>query len=446
MDLASLGFQVDTSDLRQAANDLGRVTNAAERAGNAAGDVGRKADQASRQVKTATSRMADDVDRASRAAQQLQRVFTALAGSMAIRELLRTAEAMQRMENQLRLVTKSTDDLRRTQTALFSIAQQSRSALNGVTDLYARLARSTADLGVSQARLLQVTESVSQAITISGASAQSAEAALFQLGQGLAAGALRGEELNSVLEQTPRLAQALADGLGVSVGQLRKLGEQGALTAERVIGALESQAAAIGREFATMQRTTGQAVQQLENDLARVVDEAFRATNATATLNSTIDDLRAIITDPAFTTAMQVVVGLVASAAREAGEAARAVGNLVTAIRDLDMNALGDFLVDGSILGLARRTGEGLGILDKGSAGPVSLPMPPPPDIPDSLPPAVERTAKAYEDLSRMVTGTNKAHDDLRKQLDAVAGPCIEFPADVAGDPAVVAELEDILG
>src|SRR5690606_2746970 len=98
-------------------------------------------------------------------------------------------------------------------------------------------------------RLLGLTEAVNQAVKLSYASAASGEAALFQLGQGLGAGALRGEELNSVMEQTPRLAQSIADGLKVPIGSLRELAKQGKLTTDVVIEALEDQADVLAKEY-----------------------------------------------------------------------------------------------------------------------------------------------------------------------------------------------------
>src|SRR5690606_18736649 len=125
----------------------------------------------------------------------------------------------------LSLVTSGTEQLVRVQNELFAVAQSTRAPLVDTVDLYGRMARATQELGVSEGQLLTVTNAINQAIVISGASASSAQAALIQLGQGFAAGALRGEELNSVLEQTPRIAQAIADGMRVSVGELRRLGQ-----------------------------------------------------------------------------------------------------------------------------------------------------------------------------------------------------------------------------
>ncbi|WP_373224516.1 tape measure protein, partial [Proteus mirabilis] len=85
---------------------------------------------------------------------------------------------------------------------------------------------------LSQQKVAELTETVSKAVAISGASTTAAQAALTQFGQALASGQLRGEELNSVMEQTPALAKAIADGMGVSVGELRKKAQDGEMTIE----------------------------------------------------------------------------------------------------------------------------------------------------------------------------------------------------------------------
>lgn len=173
------------------------------------------------------------------------------------------------MENKLKLSTSTHRELNEVLESTYSIAAKTRNGWEGTADLYARLERSTRDLNYSQTDLLGVTESINKAVAISGTTAQAAEAALFQLGQGLGSGALRGEELNSILEQTPRLAKAIADGLGVSISQLREMGAAGELNAQKVVDALQSQASVLADEFS---KTTG----TMEDGWTRVGDASIR--------------------------------------------------------------------------------------------------------------------------------------------------------------------------
>ena len=172
-------------------------------------------------------------------------LIASYAGIQGVVGLGRLADEAATLNARLRLATRNQQEFNQAQAGTFDIAQRTRTSVGATIDLYARLERSTRQLGVNQATLLQLTESINQAAQISGGG-PGAEAALFQLSQGLASGTLRGEELNSVLEQTPRISQAIADGLGVPIGKLRELAQAGELTAEAVGGAAEELAAATG--------------------------------------------------------------------------------------------------------------------------------------------------------------------------------------------------------
>jgi len=197
------------------------------------------------------------------------------------------------LSNRLKLVTKDAKNLVDVQGLLFDLAQETRVPLEGTVDLYTRLARSTKQLNLNQNDLASITETVNKTLIISGASAAEAGGALLQLGQGLAANALRGQELNSILEQTPRLAQAIAEGMGVQVGELKKLGEQGLITSEVVVKALQNQAQTVSEEFGRMDKTIGQAFTQIENTFLKT----FGSVKGGGLIQS-LDEFRAIISDP----------------------------------------------------------------------------------------------------------------------------------------------------
>ena len=233
--------------------------------------------------------------------------FGALKGAIAAvgiglltKKLISSINTYTALNNKLKLVTTSAKNLADVQGILFDVAQETRGSLEGTIDLYSKLARSTRDLGLSQNDLADVTETINKAIAVSGATANEANAAIFQLGQGLSAGALRGEELNSVMEQTPRLAQALADGLGVGIAELRKMGSEGKLNSEIVIKALQNQAAAIDDEFSQTAKTVSQAFQQIEN----VALKTFGSLDSKELIAS-LDDFRKTLSDPAIVEGLQ---------------------------------------------------------------------------------------------------------------------------------------------
>lgn len=218
-----------------------------------------------------------------------------LAGTLtlgaAVTGFVRLADESANLNARLKLATASTAELTRAQTALFAIAQSTSSSFAETSDLYARFANATRVLGISQERLLGITTSVNQAVQLSGASAGAANAALIQLGQGLSSGSLRGEELNSVLEQTPRLAKAIADGFGVTTGQLRALAAENKLTAEAIVAALESQRATLESEFGTLPQTVGRSLTELGNTALQAAGQIDKSAGFTKALSGAITSL-----------------------------------------------------------------------------------------------------------------------------------------------------------
>ena len=232
----------------------------------------RELQTARRQTQAVTSDIKKNWEDTSRAIRRTTSAVVTLTatvvgvyGIRAAKAIAHSADTWNLLEGRVRLVSNSYDELISKQTALFNIAQDSRVGYEQVADLYARIARNTARMNIEDTARISVTNAISKSLIISGASATSANAALVQLGQGLAAEALRGQELNSVMEQTPRLAQAIADGMGVSIGSLRKLAEEGKLTSEVVVNAIKSQEDAITKEFLEMPITMGQAMTTLDN-------------------------------------------------------------------------------------------------------------------------------------------------------------------------------------
>lgn len=195
------------------------------------------------------------------------------------------------LNSQIRLVTDSQQELIDTRSDLLDLANDTRSQIDGTVRLYSKLSRATEKLGTSEEDLLIITEAINQAIQVSGASAVSADAAMLQFGQGISAGAVRGEELNSILEQTPRLAQAIADGMGVAVGDLKALGAEGAITAEKVIEGLKSQAEQLDKEFSQIEPTVEQSFTVLKNNLAETIGQFDEAVGASEALSKSISGL-----------------------------------------------------------------------------------------------------------------------------------------------------------
>lgn len=255
-------------------------------------------DKGSLVVKQFTDKTSQYMHSAAGSVQGVVRSLTSMQGILAgaglsygVGQIIKTADNYQNLHGRLKLVTSSTEQLAQVERDLFAASQQSRTGYGQTIDLYTRIARSTQELNISDRQRLEITDTINKSLVVSGASAEAANAALIQLGQGFASGTLRGEELNSVLEQAPRLAEAIADGMGVTVGKLRELGKEGKLTAEAVTAALLSQSASIQKEFNQMPKTVGQAMTVMNNSIGHLISGADQAGGATAILADHIIDV-----------------------------------------------------------------------------------------------------------------------------------------------------------
>jgi tape measure domain-containing protein len=265
MDIATLKIAIDTREAMSARRDLASVENQAA-----------KTEQATvRMAKQSTQALGD-------MSGFIGRVAGALAAANLAQQFINVADSVTVLNNQLKLAMGTAQAAGQAYKDLYIIAQQSRVSFTNLGGTFAQIRRATEDTGLSYGRLLTVTEAIGNAMAVSGGSAHSMNAALIQLQQGLASGVLRGEELNSVMEQTPRLAQAIADGLGITRGQLRAMGQDGKLTSDAVIRALESQAGVLKGEVANSTLTAGQAYIVMANATTKMIGQFDQLTGASA--------------------------------------------------------------------------------------------------------------------------------------------------------------------
>lgn len=214
----------------------------------------------------------DSVASVGKQLQDIQRLAgVALGGTYAgglIKDLGETADEFQNLAARIKLTTGEGQQFNDALAGVSEVALQTHSALSDTTNLFSRLTKAGQEAGLSaqeaQLQALGLTVTINKAVQLSGSSAEASSAALTQLIQGLQSGVLRGEEFNSIMEQAPRLSQALAQGLGVTTGELRKMAEQGQLTTATVINALQGQADTVNAEFEKLPLTIGRALQDLK--------------------------------------------------------------------------------------------------------------------------------------------------------------------------------------
>ena len=213
--------------------------------------------------------------------------YTALTSAMAAlgigasaTEISRTADEFKVLEARIGLVTSKSGNFTQAFEGVKKIAIETRSNLTATAELFTRVKTATDQLGYSQERALNLTDLVNKSLIVGGGLAASNEAAIYQFNQALQSGVLRGEEFNSVMEQAPRLARALADGLDVNIGKLRAMAGEGKLTSEVIVKALESQSKALNDEFGKMPITIGQSIENLKTAWTLYIGEADAATGA----------------------------------------------------------------------------------------------------------------------------------------------------------------------
>ncbi|WP_260564002.1 tape measure protein, partial [Acinetobacter baumannii] len=232
---------------------------------------------------------------ASKSMDSLSVATRALAGHMA--GLLTVGSAISKMDtytglqNRLKLVTNNQAELNKATEDTFRIAQKTYSAWDSVLQVYQRFSDNAKTLNLTMDDTARLTETVSKAVAISGASAEAADAALVQFGQALASGTLRGEELNSVMEQTPALAKAIAKGMGITVGELRSVAAEGKITSQEIVKALRNVESDVDALFAKTDITIGQSLTLLNNEITKFVGEAGKGSGAAQVLAGSVQTL-----------------------------------------------------------------------------------------------------------------------------------------------------------
>lgn len=271
--------------LEGADEGLKRAISDAERSlggfGSSAKSASDKAAAGVAEVKAGMNAFGDQV---AKAKTQLLAFLTINWASGKLQEIVQIADAWNMMSARLKLATAGQREYTVAQKELFAIAQRIGVPIQETATLYGKLQQAVRMLGGEQQDALTLTESISQALRISGASATEAQSALLQFGQALSSGVLRGEEFNSVVENSPRLAKALADGLNVPIGRLRKLAEEGRLTADVVVNALMSQKDKLAAEYAQLPMTVSQSFTRLANAFGQWISRLDESTGFTQKL------------------------------------------------------------------------------------------------------------------------------------------------------------------
>ncbi|HBX8203115.1 TPA: tape measure protein [Klebsiella pneumoniae] len=240
----------------------------------------REVDAALNGLNGSMGRLEASINRTERSIGSMERTMSSLSGvakgllaALSVQQVASYADAWTELNNKVANSVRTGETQAEVMQRIFDVSQATQSSLNGTATLYARLERGTRTYNTSAEDLTRLTTIINQGFAVSGATAQEAENAIIQLSQGIASGVLRGEEFNSVSEQGSRLMVALADSMGVSIGQLRAMAAQGQLTTDVVVKGLLSQGDAIGKEFANTTVSIAKGLQVAGNNVTKFFGE-----------------------------------------------------------------------------------------------------------------------------------------------------------------------------
>ena len=216
-----------------------------------------------------------DIDSTQNAVRNLRNQIVAAFG---VRELVRAGDTFVNLQNRMGALTGSVEGSAEAMAHMKRIALESRSDFDAVGDLFAKITFATKEMGLSQQEVADATQTVANTFIISGANAVEAANASRQLAQGLASGTLRGDELNSVMEQNSALSELLAKRLGVSTDKLREMGAAGKITAQNILPTLIAATAETSETVNNMQMTIGQSINVLKTNFITLVGEFEKST------------------------------------------------------------------------------------------------------------------------------------------------------------------------
>lgn len=274
------GLKRATSTTDQLATEVDDTTKSVDKLGKETTETASQIEKAD--GKTVT--FSKGVDNAKFAVGALSSALAALGVGLGIRELAQTADSYTNLSTRIQIATREQGNFTEAIAGVHQVALMTNSSLSATADLFTRLNTVGKEMGMTQQQALELTKTVTQAIQIGGGSAQASEAAVTQFIQAMQGGVLRGEEFNSIMENGFGLAEALAKGLGVTTGELRKMAEAGELSAERVVKAIGSQSAQIQELYNQFPTTISNALQKISTSWEILIGKMDQANGASATV------------------------------------------------------------------------------------------------------------------------------------------------------------------
>ena len=274
-DNAAKGFKAAIDSMHETMRNL----HADVKAGFEA--VGNQAQQASEKVRAEAGKIGSGLS-------GLTKLLAGLATADFAKSVLDTADAMQSINSQVRQVTSSESEYLAVQRQLLDTANNTRASLESTASLYVSTSRALKDYGYTQQEILKFTEATNNAMTIGGVGAQQQAAALMQLSQALGSGVLQGDEFKSIAEAAPILLDTIAEYMGKSRAEIKKLGSEGQLTADVIFKAISGASEKFGEQAAKMPMTMGQALTVFSNNWQSMVSKLLNDSGTMSGIASVI--------------------------------------------------------------------------------------------------------------------------------------------------------------
>lgn len=222
--------------------------------------------------------------KAATSADMVKKALKGIGALLILKQLRRMADSYRNISNRIATVTKSHAEAAEVMARVFKIANDTRQSFEATGIVYARVANAATDLGKSHEEVLSLVRGLNQAMAIGGTTSREANAALIQFSQGLASGTLRGDELRSVLEQSVVVSEVLSRGLGVTRGELKKMGEAGKISSELIFQSFAKMKDELETRFGELIPTLSQSFEIFKNHLIKFVGEVNEGIGVTRVL------------------------------------------------------------------------------------------------------------------------------------------------------------------
>lgn len=255
----------------------------------------KSAEQFARNAQSELSKIERSIDHLNKTAGKVEffgkTLLAGFSGAQIVSSLKDQADHYTELSNKIKLVSDSEKQHAQAMAAVFDISMKTAQSTQAVSAVYQSFAQNAKELGISQRQVADVTETISKAVAISGASAAEAQNSLTQFGQVLLMGKFRAQEYNSVMTQTPAVMQAIARGLGVTMAQLKAMSDDGELTTDKIISGIERSKASVDELYGKTSTTVSASLQNLSTATEKWVGELDSSLGATEAVASAINVL-----------------------------------------------------------------------------------------------------------------------------------------------------------